>query len=455
MKKILALFLIIFIMPIPSEIHAEAKLHGIWIATAANLDYPSRQTLNDEELRSEADKILDDCNSLGINAVFFQVRPSGDAFYPSILYPWSHYLTGTQETAPENNFDVLDYWINSAHSRGIELHAWINPYRVASDASLKLAENNPAKQHPEWVIKYKNGLYLDPGIPDAKNYVIEGVKEIVKNYNVDGIHFDDYFYPGKDFDDSRSYADYGMNTNKDNWRRSNTDSLIRETGEAVHYIKKNVVFGVSPCGIWANRSVNENGSDTNGTSAYYDMYADTLKWAKEGYVDYIAPQIYWYTGFKAADYTVLSQWWQSQLSNSDTKLYIGLGDYRMDKFGSDSSSPWFEGNELLRQMQANASSDGIDGEIHFRYGSIKNHQILYDKIKNEYSQYSDIKEENTIETYCLYIYYNRFGIPIYTKNVRDTFNITICRCNAPSDTDYAEGIFIDKNGEWKHECVKF
>ena len=145
MKKILALFLIIFILPIPSEIHAEAKLHGIWIATAANLDYPSRQTLNDEELRSEADKILDDCNSLGINAVFFQVRPSGDAFYPSILYPWSHYLTGTQETAPENNFDVLDYWINSAHSRGIELHAWINPYRVASDASLKLAENNPAK----------------------------------------------------------------------------------------------------------------------------------------------------------------------------------------------------------------------------------------------------------------------------------------------------------------------
>ena len=455
MKKLLALFLIIFILPMPSETYAETKLHGVWIATAANLDYPSQQTSNDEMLRAEADKILDDCNSLGINAVFLQVRPSGDAFYPSNLYPWSHYLTGTQGIAPENNFDVLDYWINSSHSRGIELHAWINPYRVASDASLKLAENNPAKKHPEWTIKYKNGLYLDPGIPDAKNYVIEGIKEILKNYDVDGIHFDDYFYPGKDFDDSRSYTDYGMNTAKDDWRRSNTDSLIRETGEAVHSIKKNVVFGVSPCGIWANRSVNEHGSDTNGTSAYYDMYADTLKWAKEGYVDYIAPQIYWYTGFKAADYTILSQWWQSQTDNTGTKLYIGLGDYRMDKFGSDNSSPWFEGNELLRQMQANASSDKIDGEIHFRYGSIKTHPELYEKIKNEYSQYSNIKEESTVETDCLYIYYNHFGTPIYTKNVKDTFNIAVCRSNAPSDADYADGIFISKNGEWKHERVEF
>lgn len=445
------------ILAAPVAVHAQTELRGVWVATAANLDYPSHQTTDSSVLRAEADKILDECNSLGMNAVFFQVRPSGDSLYPGKLYPWSHYLTGQQGLPPSDSFDVLKYWTDAAHNLGMELHAWINPYRVSTAASLTLAENNPARIHPDWVIKYQNGLYLDPGIPDAKSYVIEGIKEIVDNYDVDGIHFDDYFYPGKDFDDSKSYADYGNNINKDDWRRSNTEALIKEASDAVHSSNKDMVFGVSPCGIWANKSMAENGSDTKGISAYYDMYADTLKWARENYIDYIAPQIYWYEGFEAADYTILSTWWQNQLSDCDTKLYIGLGDYRMDKFGSDNTSPWYNGNEILRQIQYNAAAEGIDGEIHFRYSSIINHKSLYDKIKAEYAQYTNKDEINSppeeAAAGCLYIYYDKFGNPIYTKNVKAVFNIGTCRQNAPDHADYADGVFIAKNGKWKRERV--
>lgn len=447
MKKIV--FLLILVLLLPTHIYAGSdKLRGVWISTVANLDYPASPTTDAAALRSQADTILDECLELGMNAVFFQVRPSADALYPSRLYPYSAYLTGTQGTAPSDGFDPLAYWIDGAHSRGMQLHAWINPYRVSTDANASLAADNPAKKHPDWVITYRNALYFDPGIPEAKDYVIDGVREIIKNYDVDGIHFDDYFYPGSDFDDSSSYSKYGNGADKADWRRSNTDALIRETGEAVRGSNKNVRFGVSPSGIWANKGTIENGSDTTGASSYFDMYADTRKWARENYVDYIAPQIYWYNGFKAADYSTLCGWWINELKGCKTDLYIGLADYRLDAFGNDPSSPWYDGNEILKQMQMNAAADGIDGEIHFRYGSITSHKPLYDKIKAEYSVNASAGSE---ADECVYIYYDAFGSPVYVKKAGGSFDIRLCRANAPESAEYADCVFF--NGKWRHERV--
>lgn len=439
MKK--RIFLLLTLMLFPFSAAAETEpLHGVWVSTVANLDYPSSPTNDSASLRIQADTILDTCRDLGMNAVFLQVRPSCDAIYPSILYPYSGYLTGAQGKTPSDDFDTLAYWIDGAHSRGMQLHAWINPYRVSTDANTELSPDNPARLHPDWVIRHKNALYFDPGIPDTKEYVIDGIKEIIENYEVDGIHFDDYFYPGSDFDDSSSYMKYGNGADKADWRRANTEALIKETGEAVRKYKKNISFGVSPSGIWANKGQLENGSDTAGASAYFDMYADTLKWAKENYIDYIAPQIYWYNGFKAADYKTLSDWWQNELRGSKTKLYIGLGDYRLDSAANDASSPWYDGNEILKQMKLNAA-DGIDGEIHFRYGSIVKNKTLYDKIKAEYS---GADSKNTVKsTECVYIYYDKFGNPVYAKRLCEAFNIKNCRSLAPEGAEYADGVFFD------------
>lgn len=448
MKKIISLIFLLILLPSAVAAAKTEPLRGVWVSTVANLDYPSSPTSDSAALRAQADTILDNCRDLGMNAVFLQVRPSCDAIYPSRLYPYSSYLTGTQGKAPADDFDTLAYWIEGAHSRGMQLHAWINPYRVSTDANAVLSPDNPARLYPDWLIRHKNALYLDPGIPDAKKYVIDGVREIIENYDVDGIHFDDYFYPDSNFDDSASYNKYGNGADKAEWRRSNTDALIRETGEAVRKSKKKISFGVSPSGIWANKGQTENGSDTSGTSAYFDMYADTLKWAKENYVDYIAPQIYWYNGFKAADYKTLSDWWQSELKDSKTKLYIGLGDYRLDSASNDTSSPWYDGNEILKQMQMNAA-DGIDGEIHFRYGSIIKNKVLYDKIKAEYSAADSKSAEKSAE--CVYIYYDKFGNPVYVKKIGEAFDIKACRSLAPENAEFADGVFFE--GKWRRERV--
>ena len=435
----------------PASAEADEELHGVWVSTIANLDYPSTPTTDADRLRSEADEILNTCSELGINAVFLQARPSGDAIYPSALYPYSAYLTGSQGTPPADNSDILLYWIEQAHEKNIQLHAWINPYRVSGSSSAYLSPSNPAKQHPDWVVAYRNALYLDPGIPEAKEYVINGVREIIENYDVDGIHFDDYFYPGKDFDDSASYSIYGNGTEKADWRRSNTESLIRETGALIHRSKKDISFGVSPCGIWANKGNMENGSDTTGASAYFDMYADTLKWAKDELVDYIAPQIYWYNGFKAADYGVLTGWWSEQLSGNDTKLYIGLGDYRLDE-DIDSQSPWYDGNEIKKQMIMNKENERIDGEIHFRYKSITNNPPLYEKIKAEYTSEAPANQSNVPEE-CIYIYYDKFANPIYTKKDLQRFDISRCRGFAPENADYAKGIYFSASGKVRQEHI--
>lgn len=390
MKKMIFLIIcLIFILSLTAYA-SEMPMRGVWVSTVHNLDFPSKPTTDSDVLKAEIDDIVNNISNLGFNAVFLQVRPSGDAIYPSAIFPWSKYLTGMQGLKPDNNFNPLEYWIDKCHEHSIELHAWINPYRITKDKDKEfetLSQDNPAVLNPEWIVKYSDGnYYYNPGVPEVRELVISGIKEILDNYDVDGIHMDDYFYPGTDFEDEYEYVKYNNNEFEEigDWRRNNVNLLVEKINQTVKNHEKDVVFGISPSGIWANKSENYLGSDTKGKSSYYQMYADTRKWVKENMVDYLAPQIYWEFGYAVADYEVLSKWWMEVFEESSAKLYIGLADYRT--IDASNTSAWFGGNEIKKQMDYNYKSASVDGEIHFRYKLINQSDelknIITDKYKN-------------------------------------------------------------------------
>jgi uncharacterized lipoprotein YddW (UPF0748 family) len=365
------------------------EMRGLWVSSVINLDYPSSPTTSAAELKKQADSILDKAEELGFNAVFLQVRPCSDALYSSEIYPWSVYLTGTQGKAPSDSFDPLAYWVSEAHKRGLELHAWINPYRITRAASewAALAADSPAKLHPEWTVQYKNNYYFNPGLPEVRQLVIDGALEIVNNYDVDGIHLDDYFYPGTDFDDAATYAEYGADfADIGDWRRDNVNQLVQGLDEALHKADKNIQFGISPAGIWASKTLNAAGSNTTSTySSYYSNYADSKTWVEKGWVDYIAPQIYWEAGHSTADFTALLDWWTKLVDGTGVKLYVGVADYKTVE-AKASDSPWYDGAEISRQLATCASNKLVSGVIHFRYGSIKSSPALQRVISAAYAE---------------------------------------------------------------------
>lgn len=375
------------------------KFRGVWVSSIYNLDYPNSESVgtDSEKLKKSVVNILNDCQAMGLNAVILQVRPTADALYKSDIFPWSKWLTGTEGTAPDNDFDPLEFWVSEAHKRGIELHAWVNPFRVTgavkkgTDVLSSAAKNSVLKRYPEYIVKYSNSnenesYYINPALPEARQLIIDGALEIVRNYDVDGIHIDDYFYPGSDFDDESEFAEYGSGfSSKDDWRRNNIDTFVKDMNEQLHKEDSSIQFGVSPSGIWANKSAeNPLGSDTSGNESYSSAYADTRKWASEGWIDYIAPQIYWSVGQNGSDYKILFDWWCDVVKDSATKLYIGMADYKT--IGADASSPFYNGNEIKKQMEMNSDSDIIDGEIHFAYNSIKKSAELENKITVQYSK---------------------------------------------------------------------
>lgn len=372
-------FFLIFVlsigtMPSHASVSADDDFRAVWVATVLNLDYPTKGTADETMLKREAIAILDNVQSLGMNAVILQVRPSGDAFYPSDLFPWSKYLTGQQGLAPSNGFDPLAFWIEEAHKRNIELHAWINPYRItrktASEAShdyKSLVATHPARLNPLWVVEHTDGnLYFNPGIPEVIDFIVKGVEEIVSNYDVDGIHFDDYFYPDTTFNDAKTFAQYGKGYQQiADWRRDNVTLLIDKTYAAIKGIDPDVSFGISPFGIWANQSNHALGSKTNGLESYYAHYADTKKWVQEEKIDYIAPQIYWNIGHARADFETLISWWNNVVDGTDVNLYIGIAAYNAGN--SDTKSPWFGVSEVKRQLDMMGQYPNVDGAIFFRY----------------------------------------------------------------------------------------
>ena len=398
---------------------AQDGMRGVWVATVANIDYPSRQGLTADELKSEADTILDNIAAMGLNTVFFQVRPSADALYQSDIFPWSCYVSGTVGQAPDQGFDVLSYWVEAAHSRGLQLHAWLNPYRITRSGQEELdalPETSPARQHPEWVVEYDGNYYFNPGLPAVQQLVVDGAAEIVRNYDVDGIHLDDYFYPGTDFNDAAAYERYGADFDDiDDWRRDNVNDLIATLDETLHAINLELAFGVSPAGIWDNKSDNPKGSETNGRSSYREIYCDSVEWIKRGTVDYICPQLYWSIGYEIADFEVLVDWWQDVVSTSDVALYIGIGAYRAAE--AEPGDIWYGTAELERQLEMLDNSIDIQGEVFFSYSSLMDVQGCSDFLAAHYevqdSEPSPPITEDTGKQASLLDYVTRFIVSLF------------------------------------------
>ena len=330
----------------------EEELRGMWIATVINIDFPKTEDFAAQ--REEIIKMLNRAQSLNMNAVMFQVRACADAFYNSQLVPWSVYLGGVPD------YDPLAFIIEEAHKRNIELHAWFNPYRVSMNLRDAPPEGSVYYTHPEWIKTANSRYVVDPGIPEARRWVEDCVMEVVCGYDIDGVHFDDYFYYESEkspLEDDGTFAAYGAGfENKADWRRNNTYLLVKELSEKIRAEKKNVKFGISPAGVWRNIKDDEEGSQTTAGLPNYDKaYADTRRWVREEIIDYIAPQIYWKFDTAAAPYGVIADWWANAVKGTNVQLYTGNALYRADEFGAD---------EIIRQIEYNRSI-GINGSIMF------------------------------------------------------------------------------------------
>lgn len=356
-----------------ASIHAQntnkRELRGVWVATVLNIDWPSKPGLSTRQQQHEIDQLLDNFKEINLNAVFLQIRPVSDAIYRSNKEPWSQYLTGAQGKAPNPLYDPLDYFIEGCHNRGLELHAWLNPFRVKQKLEDDLVEGHFFNSKPEWGWEYGTKMYLDPGIPDVREYVADIVEDVVRRYDVDGIHFDDYFYPypikGKSIPDSltfNKYADCYPRDQMDNWRRHNVDLFIKDVSEKIKESKPWVLFGVSPFGVWRNNDVDSTGSQTKaGITAYDILYADVLKWIQQGWVDYLMPQIYWYFGHPQADFKTLADWWACQ--GNDRFIFVGHGLYRLNQLNGDVA--WQNPVELPAQLNYVRKSPALRGSVWF------------------------------------------------------------------------------------------
>ncbi|MGD7733958.1 glycoside hydrolase family 10 protein [Propionibacteriaceae bacterium G57] len=338
------------------------QFRAMWLASVVNIDWPSRTGLGAEAQRAEFEAWLDLAQQLNLNAVICQVRPTADAFWPSPHEPWSRYLTGTQGGDP--GYDVLAYQLEAAHARNLEYHAWFNPYRVSMQTNgADLLPTHPAKQHPDWVWAYGGKLYYDPGIPEVRAFVEDAMMHAVVNYDIDAVHFDDYFYPypsgGLDYPDAHTYATHGGGVPIGDWRRANINALVREMRERIQQVKPWVKFGISPFGIWRNKRTDPRGSDTGGTESYSAISADTWTWVKEGWVDYINPQIYWQIGLTVADYAKLVPWWASVVEGTDVALYIGQAVYK------HTSGVFTNPREMADHLEFNKAYPQVDGDVFF------------------------------------------------------------------------------------------
>ncbi|MGI5453245.1 glycoside hydrolase family 10 protein [Streptomyces sp. CA-249302] len=351
-----------------SRRRATGEMRGVWVATVTNRDWPSKPGLTVAQQKAELIAILDRAVKDRLNTVIFQVRPAADALWPSPYEPWSSVLTGTQGRAP--GWDPLGTAVKEAHARGLELHAWFNPYRVSNQADpTKLIASHPARKHPDWVVTYGGKLYYNPGLPQVRAFVENAILDAVKKYPVDAVHFDDYFYPypvaGQTFNDDAAYDRYGSGfPNRAAWRRDNIDKLIRETAARIKEIRPGTQFGISPFGVWRNIATDSRGSDTKaGVQTYDDLHADTRKWVRQNWVDYIVPQVYWNIGFAAADYAKLVSWWAGVAKGTATKLYIGEALYK----AGDPAQPaaWQEPAELSRHLTLAAKYTQVRGHVFF------------------------------------------------------------------------------------------
>ncbi|MBA7801443.1 glycoside hydrolase family 10 protein [Citrobacter freundii] len=373
--------------PLTKAQRSQEPMRGIWLATVSRLDWPPISSVNisssairiSQQKKALTDK-LDNLKRLGINTVFFQVKPDATALWQSKILPWSDTLTG--KIGEDPGYDPLQFMLDEAHKRGMRVHAWFNPYRVSVNTKPGTVTelNNTLSQNPssvfvlhrDWIRTAGERFVLDPGIPEVRDWVTSIVAEVVENYPVDGVQFDDYFYtesPGSALNDSQTFRKYGQGfASKADWRRHNTEKLIAQVSQTIKKLNPEVEFGVSPAGVWRNRSHDPAGSDTRGAAAYDESYADTRRWVQLGLLDYIAPQLYWPFARDAARYDVLAKWWANVVKSTNTRLYIGVALYKVGE-ASRKEPDWAVNGgvpELKKQLDMNETEPHINGTILFR-----------------------------------------------------------------------------------------
>lgn len=430
----------IAVLPPQSE---DAEVRGIYIATVQNINFPSKKDLSATELKAELDDIVSTCVEAGLNAVYFQVRPSADALYKSDIFPVSEYLTGSQGSDLPDGFDPLGYLIEAAHARNIKVHAWVNPLRVTVGSASKpahdteaLAEGHPARENPDYTVAYADGkLYFDCGIPEVRELIASGVAELAGSYAIDGIIFDDYFYPypvnGADgklaaFDDTKTFAKYANGMTLDDWRRDNVNKMIEDCYNSIKSVNSDCEFGVAPFGIWQNDDGTNGGSDTKGLESYSAIYCDPTAWIEGGYIDYIAPQIYWRFTTSVARYDTLVRWWNTLLDGTDVKLLVSHGIYNYDTWENPE-------NELRCQVEFARSELMYRGSILYGYAALKNNtKGLFDEVVDVFSE-EVIHTDAVSNGKELYI-----SIP-YSGSYIDGENTFVIGTSDPTEPLYVDG----------------
>lgn len=433
MKIKLFLFLLVFINPLYSQITQKREFRGAWVHVVGEVRYKDMSTQEKQQYLTD---LLDQLQEMNFNAVLFQVRPAADALYPSKLEPWSRYLTGEQGLAPNPSFDPMAFMIEECHKRSMEFHAWINPYRVTLDNNDMLDKSHIYHKHPERFIKYGKQMYFDPGMPENRDFICSVVKDIVKRYDVDAIHIDDYFYPypitGQKFNDDKSFKQYakkqGFSTNQRNdWRRNNVNLLIEKMNKTIKKEKSWVRFGISPFGIYRNKkdTPDGSGSDTRGLQGYSELYADVKLWVKNTWVDYNIPQLYWEMGHRAADYEALIKWWN--LNNFNAHLYIGQDIARTMNAPDllDSCR-----NQLTSKIEYTRTLPAIHGNCFFHaYDLIKNLSGIADSLKMNYHRYpalipayTHLSDKSPEEVKSLRIKYTKKGYKLTWKRTGNIKN---------------------------------
>ncbi|MBQ4507344.1 MAG: family 10 glycosylhydrolase [Paludibacteraceae bacterium] len=378
---------------------AERQFRAVWFSTVANIDWPSEQAVGHARMqKEEMTALLDKMQALNMNTVIFQVRPTADALFKSELEPWSAWLTGKQGQDNDETYDPLQTMVEEAHKRRMDVHVWINPYRVtlAKTPVTELDSGHLFFRRPEMFWKYNGQWYFEPGLDETRLWLCSVVADLVRRYDIQGVHMDDYFYPYPDrktpLPDSVCFRNNPRDfDNIEDWRRNNVNMAICELHDTIKAIKPEVQFGISPFGIWRNKSSDPRGSATNGLQNYDDLYADVLLWMEEGWIDYVVPQLYWAIGSKAADHAELARWWAAHCCK--TRLYIGLATYRQQdpkqaaREGKklNRKDPWSNGNEICRQLRLHKSIPQIEGEVFFSLKPLlKNPMGLCDSLRRNY-----------------------------------------------------------------------
>lgn len=385
-------------MPVPKR-----EMRAVWVATVNNIDWPSRTGLSSEQQQVEICELLDRHKNNGMNTIIMQVRPCADAFYPSTLEPWSRYLSGEQGIAPKPFYDPIEYFITACHKRGMEFHAWLNPFRIKQNTKDQLAESNIFNKHPDWGWTYGDRVYFDPGNPEVRDYLVKVVLEVVSRYDIDAVHFDDYFYPskveGKELPDKETFIKYprGFSDRQiDDWRRDNVNEIIKILNHTIKEIKPWVKFGISPFGVWRNNTVDPEGSATSaGNTNYDDLYADIIHWQREGWIDYMMPQLYWEIGNRSVDFRILADWWAKH--SYGRAVYIGHAVYKLDK--NSSITAWQHSDQLIQQVNLIRSNHQIGGSAWYSSSQFKRDiDGFQDKLKkNVYTSPAIVPEMQWID----------------------------------------------------------